>query len=333
MGKVNINNDELHKKNSHELDNQKIVKDLINIKSEANFQTDEYISSKTNESVVFISKEKPFISFNEILEMQNYRNLSSNNQGKFDMDIRFTDDNLKFEKVENDKVIFQNEGEKYSVEATPLENGLQIMFNIENVGSPHRYEVDLDIPQGSKIEVDEFNNYYIVDSYGEVQMLIGSAWAVDANGELVETRYEIVENKLIQHIDYNGDSYPLKADPLFCYDLINNKKTFWIDRDGVKSFSIKPRACTRAYLASRYLMPIANLNIIEGLKNTAYISKMWYEVKKDGDYKNTHNNTGMRDQFICHAVNPTTLFKGAWNIEPHREDIGIVKTYLALCNP
>jgi Protein of unknown function (DUF2599) len=41
----------------------------------------------------------------------------------------------------------------------------------------------------------------------------------------------------------------------------------------------------------------------------------------------------MKDQFICHWVNPKAqLERSAYKIEPHRENIGLLETYKAECN-
>ncbi|MFD6209779.1 DUF2599 domain-containing protein [Peribacillus sp. NPDC060253] len=37
--------------------------------------------------------------------------------------------------------------------------------------------------------------------------------------------------------------------------------------------------------------------------------------------------------FICHAVNPLTIYKSPWNLEPWRPDLSLVLTYKNGCNP
>ena len=47
--------------------------------------------------------------------------------------------------------------------------------------------------------------------------------------------------------------------------------------------------------------------------------KMWGEVTADSDFKKhiaSSRHARMRNQFICHAVNPLTIWKSSWNLEP-----------------
>jgi len=62
---------------------------------------------------------------------------------------------------------------------------------------------------------------------------------------------------------------------------------------------------------------------------------MYHELTTDAQYIEyiTYNQSGIKNQFICHAVNPFTITKSSWNLEPWRPNPGWLLTYTAGCNP
>ncbi|TCI42855.1 DUF2599 domain-containing protein [Exiguobacterium sp. SH3S2] len=238
------------------------------------------------------------------------------------------DSNLEFDKTEEGKVIFRNKEEQYSIENVALVGGVQILYNIESTESPKEYVLDLDITEGSRI-IHEDGEYKIVNEKGEVEVFIGSPWAKDSNGNEVETYYEIKDQQLIQHIDYEGTDYPLVADPLFCSDTIDNTASKYTDSN---TFSVYPRTCARTYITASYTLGGALLGVFG---STAIGKQMWSEVVADASYQatSTANRPKLKDQFICHAVNPTTIWKSSWNLDTNRPDVSLLDTYKALCNP
>ncbi|WP_168916505.1 hypothetical protein [Microcella flavibacter] len=60
----------------------------------------------------------------------------------------------------------------------------------------------------------------ILDPSGNVLNAIAPPWAVDANGEPVPTRYEVVGSSIIQVVDHVGFEYPVVADPRVACDAI-----------------------------------------------------------------------------------------------------------------
>lgn len=67
--------------------------------------------------------------------------------------------------------------------------------------------------------LDAGNGIVIVNSQetGETEYMIEPAWAVDANGDSVETSYSVDGSQLTQHINGNGAAYPIVADPYLRY--------------------------------------------------------------------------------------------------------------------
>ncbi|MBC1484463.1 DUF2599 domain-containing protein [Listeria sp. FSL L7-1509] len=75
-----------------------------------------------------------------------------------------------------------------------------------------------------------------------------------------------------------------------------------------------------------------------GIFHTSAIANdMWAEVRADSSYVNTpilkRKSASVANQFYCHAINPGTVWKASWNLEPTRPNVGLQKTYVALCYP
>ncbi|WP_343363321.1 DUF2599 domain-containing protein [Listeria seeligeri] len=193
---------------------------------------------------------------------------------------------------------------------------------------------------GGYLTSDENNDFYIADANGEVSAVIGSPWAVDKDGTFIDTYYEQVGNSIYQVVEYTGDNYPLTADPLFCSDTIDNTNTKYNDKSMSGKFkgiyTVYARTCAKTYLSSAWLqMPFTTM--ISGILTSSIAKDMWSEVSADSSYINSSilkkNGARVKDQLICHAVNPGTIWKSAWHLEPRRPDVSLTSTYKQLCNP
>ena len=97
----------------------------------------------------------------------------------------------------------------------PTEFGVRSIVNIKDSSAPKEYKFELDIPAGHKLisSADYFGDVpgneldteevFIVDENNIIQSVFGKAWAVDANGVDVPTYYEVVDNTLIQTVNFN----------------------------------------------------------------------------------------------------------------------------------
>jgi hypothetical protein len=87
--------------------------------------------------------------------------------------------------------------------------------------------LELNLSEGSNLIADDNKQYYVVSSDWEIEAFIGQPWAVDSTGDFVDTHYVIEDNVIRQVIEYDGDNYPVQADPLFCNNTIDNGATTW----------------------------------------------------------------------------------------------------------
>lgn len=101
---------------------------------------------------------------------------------------------------------------------------VRTMLTIENSSAPTEYAFSFNMPKGYTLVKDteysdEFDEYdcgdvYVLDENGVIINTIDAAWAKDANGNDVDTHYEIKENTLIQIISFDDNSaFPIIADP------------------------------------------------------------------------------------------------------------------------
>lgn len=151
----------------------------------------------------------------------------------------------------------------------------------------------------------------IFDSANAYLGAVSPAWATDALGRSVPTRYELDGLTLTQVVDHSSRSvtYPIVADPWLGIDLI--EKTSW-DKDTLRVF---PTLWGR----------ISDIN-------AEYFG--WKEVlaKTPGTRE---DSSSMRDQFYCHfdVVRVANPFKESWNLDLYRINVPYPTMILRRCNP
>lgn len=280
------------------------------------------IKTEEEDFTASISKEDGTISF-------------ENNEGN---EISVSVDDLNLEYIQNDEgtVLYTNESEGYSVESQILDGGFRQMFTMDSPQSPKEFKIDLQLKEGHRL-VEEEGLYFVKDEEGNNVYKIGAPWAVDSLGNFIETSYEVVGDSIYQKVNYEGENYPLKADPLFCDDTIDNTSTKWDSSyaGGKGTFSIYTRTCAKVYITAHWAIG-GSSPLLAAFAQSAIVKDMWAEITADADYsKHISSSTSgrIKDQFICHAWNPSTVWKSSWNLEPWRPDKSLWNTYLAACNP
>ena len=131
----------------------------------------------------------------------------------------------------NDTVIYTDENSNvfYGVQALQILGrneqmieGVRTTITIDNCTASNRYEFTYDLDEGQKMvssaeylgEEFDTNEVFIVNEDNEIQYLIESPWAKDANGNAVPTHYEIEGDTLVQIVDFDENSaFPIVADP------------------------------------------------------------------------------------------------------------------------
>ncbi|MGE7684946.1 DUF2599 domain-containing protein [Peribacillus simplex] len=248
--------------------------------------------------------------------------------------ISIDDPDLKFVENVDGTIVYENEEEGYSVDNQILDGGFRQLFSIESESSPKTYKIDLKLDEGSKL-VEKNGLYFVENSEGEIIFNIGKAWATDSEGNFIESSFKQEGDSLYQTINYTGTNYPLTADPLFCSDTIDNTATKWNSsyNGGKGTLSVVTRTCTKTYITAHWVL---GPSVLTAISQSSLMKDMWAELKADASFKSHVSSSKegrIKDQFICHAVNPLTIYKSPWNLEPWRPDLSLVLTYKNKCNP
>lgn len=118
------------------------------------------------------------------------------------------------------KRVFQAADRTHSVVAEPVTDGARGLAVINNTAAPSRYSFKFDLPPGgSLVPLDDGSVAVQVAADGAALQVgqIAPAWARDATGKRVPTRYEVSGSTLTQVVEHQGASYPVVADPKLTY--------------------------------------------------------------------------------------------------------------------
>lgn len=127
--------------------------------------------------------------------------------------------------------------ESYTIAATTRESGvanaLYAIIDSENAPTSFRFDVNVN-GQPALLEKDG-DRVLVRDSQGSLMNSIAPAWAVDAQGVAVPTRYEIDGSSLVQIVEHKGAAYPVVADPAAECDALSC--TLWFNKSETKTAS------------------------------------------------------------------------------------------------
>jgi hypothetical protein len=91
-------------------------------------------------------------------------------------------------------------------------SGTRMMHLLSSPDAPTEHAYNMTVPSGTSVAVGADGGVVITGKAGNASYL-RPAWAKDANGKSVATRYEIRGTQLIQVVDHKGAAYPVVADP------------------------------------------------------------------------------------------------------------------------
>ncbi|MDQ4502938.1 hypothetical protein [Sinomonas sp. ASV322] len=133
--------------------------------------------------------------------------------------------------IEQGIVSFDNQNASKTVPVVKDDGSVQVTTVISGATAPARYTYELAVPDGGKVSQIDGGVVVVLDAAGGFVGGIAPAWAKDANGNDVPTRYEISGNTLTQVVDHLAAStaYPVVADPWFGIDLWGET---WYNRRG-----------------------------------------------------------------------------------------------------
>ncbi|PDQ35900.1 MAG: hypothetical protein B5766_03740 [Candidatus Lumbricidophila eiseniae] len=97
------------------------------------------------------------------------------------------------------------------------EIGVQMLTTIARADAPTRFSYDLELTNAQRLEATS-NGARVVNAQGETELVVTKAWAKDANGHNIPTRYEVTGSTLtqiVEHTSVQNATYPIVADPIW----------------------------------------------------------------------------------------------------------------------
>ncbi len=180
-----------------------------------------------------------------------------------------------------------------SDEDTENDASVRSLITIQNAKAADSYDFIYDLPENTKLsffrDLDEDTknfiiadrgsneisdeSIFIVDSEGGIYGEIEPAWAKDANGNAVETYYEIDGSIIRQYVNFTEESsFPIVADP--AYRLVYKRSgTFKI----VGYTAVAAAAAFSAYTAN---IPAAALTAVAAEAIKEHCEKIGYTIKR-----------------------------------------------------
>lgn len=96
----------------------------------------------------------------------------------------------------------------------PQADGVQVLTVLKE--GERTAQFDFDLPEGQKLSILG-GGLMIVGSDGAIVGSVAAPWAIDSNGTALPTHYELVGERLIQHVNTEGAVFPVVADPRVGY--------------------------------------------------------------------------------------------------------------------
>ncbi|PPI41717.1 hypothetical protein C5D50_01750 [Rathayibacter sp. RFBD1] len=97
------------------------------------------------------------------------------------------------------------------------DSGVQMLTTIADAEAPADYPYEVTLSEGQTLALVD-NGAALVNADGSTAVVVGDAWAIDANGAAVPTRYSVEGATLTQHVDHTATeniAYPVVADPVW----------------------------------------------------------------------------------------------------------------------
>lgn len=188
--------------------------------------------------------------------------------------------------AEDGTAVFSAGTENVDVGVQALSDGaVRALTVINGVESPTEYEYAFDLPEGTVLEPTEDGGIRLYDDAGEASGAILPAWAVDAAGTPVPTRYLVEGSKVTQIVDHSSTAfeYPIVADPKIYY-------AWW------QIFSWTNYHTPKAYPAGQLSIALSGWGRWDVIMNAGqFMSSGWNLLKTK--YSSTILKTSMRQQW------------------------------------
>ncbi|MDF9468711.1 DUF2599 domain-containing protein [Bacillus sp. FSL K6-0273] len=200
-----------------------------------------------------------------------------------------------------------------------VENGVEQSIKIDPTKTNGKYKVPFDFGNGESIKVEEDGSAVIYNKNKESIAVVMPTEAKSQSGENLEVNTTLKnENTLEYYVNIKEEVNPVtikNTTTSYAFSQYFSSGN-WIVRDGMVSLSLEPTSALTKLIVNR-----------------AIRTDSWNKVKDTFSMDDQWSNTSsMQNQYLCH-YDFAKSFKTPWNLEPHRPDVGYLKTVAATCNP
>lgn len=230
------------------------------------------------------------------------------------VDLPFADEAAKAEISADGLVVFDNANGSKTVPVPRQDGSVQINTVIESADAPTEYTYTFTFLTLEDPEIRNVDGVVLfLDDEEKLLAGMAPAWAKDANGNAVDTKYKVAGNTVTQVIEHGeGSAYPIVADPWLGVKL-------W-SRITVDTYQSQPRVnLDLSGWGWAVWSGVAQGGGVVGFAAGQAIlnSAGWSEAQGwSTTVKNALDKTSQRQQFECHALG--ALFAGQWNLEKFR---------------
>lgn len=106
------------------------------------------------------------------------------------------------------------ETKEASISSFETPNGSQTLISIESAKASHTYKFPFEAPAGSVSQLEEDGSVSFINDEGEYVGGITKPWAYDANGQQLETSFNVSNGVLTQTVEFDeSTAFPVVADP------------------------------------------------------------------------------------------------------------------------
>lgn len=209
-------------------------------------------------------------------------------------------------------VAYSNNNSTTTAPVVKNDGSIQIATVIESASAPLAYVYELNLPAGA--EIISSGSALLFVNGDEFVGGIAPAWAKDADGKDVPTRFEVSGTSVTQIVEHRSEeySYPIVADPWIGIALFS--------RITVDSYNSQPRVNLdlsswgwAVWSGAAQGGGLMGFGAGQAILNTAGWDEAW---GRGGTIRSALDKPSQRQQFSCHALG--ALFAGTWNLEKFR---------------
>ncbi|MGP5397692.1 hypothetical protein [Arthrobacter rhombi] len=200
--------------------------------------------------------------------------------------------------------VFDHENGASTVPVVKSDGSVQITTVIDDKTAPTRYDYETSVLGAASIKEIENGSLAFLDEEGEFLAGIAPAWAKDATGKDVPTRYQVRGMTVVQIVDHDKIAdveYPVIADPWLGVDLFS--KTYL----GTKNRQLTINARKSAWGQAMHT---------PGNGQAIFLTAGWSELKNKQPAVKLKKS--LHQQYDCHVGGGFFNFAGDWNLEQFR---------------